>query len=108
MIGFRCITREYYRTRWYNMTWDYRIVHSFCIAGGDPIDTFSMREAYYNEDGDVMCITVDACGAMGETADECEDDYKIMAEAFKKPVLEEYDIKEVTEAERDEFIKGMG
>ena len=69
------------------MTWNYRVVR-------DTDGAFSIREAYYDNEGRVEAITEEGIGPYGDTVEELRADYERMREAFEKPVLDAADFME--------------
>lgn len=61
------------------MTWDYRIVV-------DRAGTYSIHEAYYRKDK-VWGVTAQPVPPLGDSMDELKEDLRMMAKAFRKPVL---------------------
>jgi len=73
------------------MNWGYRIVHRTYQMpkelGGGVEHMYAVHEVYW-DDGGAYSITEDPVAALGDTFEEAKDDYRLMAEAFRKPVLE--------------------
>jgi len=72
-----------------NMTWNYRVVLE-PKDGDDSLfseDNFSIREVFYDEDGEINFWSDEAAAPYGVTFQEIADDFDLMAEAFKLPVL---------------------
>jgi hypothetical protein len=63
-------------------TWNYRIIHEQ--------DCYTVHEVFYNEDGTMYSWTEGEVGIVGNTLEECVEEYKMMAEAFSKPILKPY------------------
>ena len=68
------------------MTWNYRIVkRSYPNSKWD--DTYSIHEAYYNEEGQADSITVEGIEPVGETPKELKQSLEMMLKALDKPIL---------------------
>ena len=73
------------------MTWNYRLVR---IPSGEKDETYyRIHEAFYENDGRCYAVTMDGVDIGGETIEECKRAYKMMSEAFNKPVLD-YETRE--------------
>lgn len=64
--------------------WNYRVA-KFREAGQDFC---AIVEAYYDDNQNVIAITGDPVGAMGENLQEVAEDLKLMVEALGKPILD--------------------
>lgn len=62
------------------MTWNYRIIR-------DKDGVYGIHEVYYKKGK--IDMWSDAMTPLGESIDELKEDLDMMAEAFKKPVLED-------------------
>lgn len=67
------------------MFWNYRVVRRQNPSGET---TFSIHEAYYDEDGNVGTITTEPVQPQGETFEELKKDLEWYYQAFNRPVLE--------------------
>lgn len=90
------------------MTWEYRVVFSPVEEGSDDGE-YSIREVYFDDEGEIAWWGEEAAIPYGETFEEFCDDFDMMAEAFDKPVLilngdelTEDDSEEVVEDESEE------
>jgi hypothetical protein len=54
----------------------------------DGIEWWAIHEVYYDEGGMADAVTRDAVGLEGDTVEEVTESYRMMAGAFKKPILE--------------------
>lgn len=72
--------------------WNYRILRRVYEPHENEgvRETFNVHEVYYlgNDDDSPNSCSVDPMEPHGETLEELERDYKRMASAFQKPVLE--------------------
>lgn len=72
------------------MTWNYRVVRkTFKTDEGTEGHSYGVHEVYYNEDGHTpkLC-TKNSIEPYGETEEELVAQFKTMAKAFNKPVLD--------------------
>ena len=71
-----------------DMAWNYRVIYS---PKNEDIawdtDTFSIREVFYNEDGDIEYWSNEDAEPYGVTFEELAADFDLMAEAFERPIL---------------------
>lgn len=73
------------------MSWNYRIIrHTDTITREEY---YELIECYYNDDGSLMGYT-EYPSPDGGTVEELQESYKMMAEAFTKPVLNPSDFPE--------------
>ena len=70
------------------MTWNYRIVKAKS-DGSKTGEIFYIKEAYYENKQDPHSLTVNPIYAQGDTLEELKEDFRLMNEAFQKPVLKE-------------------
>lgn len=75
------------------MSWNYRVFHrQIQWTGADgshaSADEFTVREAYYDDDGKVNAWSADPMSPHGETMEELSADLALMAKAFLEPVVE--------------------
>ena len=71
-----------------DMAWNYRVIYS--PKNEDlawDTDTFSIREVFYNDDGDIEHWSDENAEPFGATFEELADDFDLMAEAFERPIL---------------------
>ena len=69
-----------------DMDYDYRVVFMPFEEGSDEGE-YSIREVYYNEDGEVTWYSDEAVELSGEDFWEFADEFDAIAEAFEQPVL---------------------
>jgi hypothetical protein len=69
-----------------DMDYDYRVVFVPFEEGSDEGE-YSIREVYYNEDGEVTWYSDEAVELSGEDFWEFADEFDAIAEAFEQPVL---------------------
>ena len=65
------------------MVWNYRVVRN----NSDEWEEFSIREVYYEKDGSVQGITVDAIAPISESVEGLREVLQRMLEACEKDVL---------------------
>jgi hypothetical protein len=65
------------------MTWNYRVVRHIA----ENAEWYGIHEVYY-EDENVVTMTEDMICPSAGTAEGLKADFKLMMEAFEKPVLE--------------------
>lgn len=74
------------------MGWNYRIVRkkiSFVHDGMDMYEyTYNIHEAYVDANDKVGSITVEPVNVFGTTIEELHQVYKMMKDAFTKPILD--------------------
>jgi len=72
-----------------NMSWNYRVVLEPKDENDSLFaeDSFSIREVFYNDEGEIDFWSDEAAAPYGITFQEVADDFDLMAEAFKRPVL---------------------
>ena len=69
--------------------WNYRVCKETYSKGTqDEEPGFTIREAYYNSNGEIWAVTEDGARSYGESLEELEKAYKQMAEAFAAPVVD--------------------
>ena len=54
---------------------------------------YSVHEVHYGEEGELLYYTANCVDMSGETYEDVQGDYKLVAEAFNKPILERGDFK---------------
>lgn len=67
------------------MSWNFR---RFTTSEDSLDPQFWIGEAYYTDDGEIWACTQDAQSPYGETEEELANCYKMMQEAFLKPVID--------------------
>ena len=75
------------------MTWNYRIVRHLAA---DSSEYYCIHEAYYDRNGQCDALTENGVDIGGDTIEECQHAYEMMAEAFKLPVLDPNTLRDVT------------
>jgi hypothetical protein len=80
--------------------WNYRVIHSqreYPASMGklkdEMMDEFSIREVYYNDDNTIHAISQEGMAAYGESIEELKEAAVTMLEAFKAPILKEWEIE---------------
>ena len=68
------------------MSWNYRVVKRLEQDPSCPY-TYSIHEAHYDDDGQVIGITEGSIEPNGETSKELKKDLETMLIAFDKPIL---------------------
>ena len=70
------------------MSWNYRVL--YIPENKDDIfgeNSFSIREVFYNEEGEIEFWSEDNVAPTGTDFEELADDFDLMAEAFERPIL---------------------
>ena len=70
------------------MTWNYRICSETVGEGQFRCVLFTIREVYYNEDGEPNSWTADPIAPVGDTAEECAQAIDMMAGCLASGVLD--------------------
>lgn len=71
------------------MNWNYRVVHRVYRQGTDLEEhSYSIHEAYYDENGKVTTITVEPVPCWADSMDGLNWTYEKFKIALEKPVLE--------------------
>jgi hypothetical protein len=65
------------------MSWNYRVTY----RGKNAMEGYSIREVYYNEDGDIVLYTENPVEPFGDIEEELEECLRLMQMAFEKPTL---------------------
>ena len=68
------------------MTWNHRVVKQIF---DDEIDWFSIREVFYNEDGDITGYTENPVDICGESIDGLREYLQWCLNSLDKPILED-------------------
>jgi hypothetical protein len=68
------------------MAWDYRVVFSPYEDNGETGE-FSIREVYYDEEGEIAWWSDEAIVPSGDDFWSFAEDFDAMAHAFERPVL---------------------
>ena len=71
------------------MHWNYRICKQTYDKETKHAEVlFSLREAYYNDSGELNAVTENSVGLHGETLEDLQDGFEKMKLAFNKPVID--------------------
>lgn len=70
------------------MSWNYRIVRDVQIVGGTEHESFTIREVYYDDQGNPNSWSLEPSHPYGETWQEVCDDHAIMGRACGQPVID--------------------
>jgi hypothetical protein len=65
------------------MAWNYRIVEHNDAAG----IWYAIHEAFYNRNKGIWAISKEPIHPYGEEPDELREDYELMSQAFKRPII---------------------
>tara|TARA_R110002074_G_scaffold271067_2_gene442806 strand:+ start:1134 stop:1394 length:261 start_codon:yes stop_codon:yes gene_type:complete len=71
------------------MSWNYRVVEHETyneIYEGKVIE-YQIHEVYYDEHGENQWMTREACAPYGDTAADLAENFRLMQQAFERPVL---------------------
>jgi hypothetical protein len=71
-----------------NMSWNYRVIME--EASDNKLfgeDSYTIREVFYDDDGEIEFWSDEGCSPYGNTFQEVADDFDLMAAAFELPVL---------------------
>jgi len=71
-----------------NMSWNYRVIME--EASEEKLfgeDSYTIREVFYDDDGEIEFWSDEGCTPYGNTFQEVADDFDLMAAAFELPVL---------------------
>jgi hypothetical protein len=69
--------------------WNYRVFHRMVPDGlGEHEDEYTIREAYYDQNGQVHSWTEQPASPLGSTREGLSEDMSCMSLAFSKPVVE--------------------
>lgn len=70
--------------------WNYRVCKREVPYGSDENETktvYDIREAYYNDDGDVWATSEEPQGPRGETVEELKNDLERFGQAFERDTI---------------------
>lgn len=77
------------------MSWNYRVILEEKDAKAPlSIDTFTIREVFYDDEGEIIFWSEESEAAIGETYQELADEFDLMAEAFELPALKIVDTED--------------
>lgn len=79
------------------MTLNNRIIRTMVLIKGEPVYSFSIREVYYDDKGNIESWTGDDMKFVGEDMKDLWENILFRLEAFKAPVL---DLVKVGEEEK--------
>lgn len=69
------------------MSWNYRVVFDDINALDNEIGEYTIREVFYDEDGEVDFWDDEAAVPNGNSYEELQDDMNLFMEAFELPCL---------------------
>lgn len=69
------------------MSWNYRVVFDDINALDNEIGEYTIREVFYDEDGEVDFWGDEAAVPNGNSYEELQDDMNLFMEAFELPCL---------------------
>lgn len=67
--------------------WNYRVMRHTWKAWPD-VEIFQIHEVYYDEDGSPGTWTLNSKAPRGTSLDELREDFRLMTQAFERPVLD--------------------
>jgi hypothetical protein len=70
------------------VTWNYRVVRDLHKVGDEERPSYTIREVYYDDEGNIMGWTEGPCHPSGDTWVELGDDHAMMGRAFGLPVVD--------------------
>lgn len=70
------------------MSWNYRIVRTVHQVGDEEHEWYTIREVYYDAEGNITSWTKDPCYPAGDTWQECYDDLAIMGRVVNFPIVD--------------------
>lgn len=70
------------------MSWNYRVVHQHGEHLGQSWETYAIHEVYYNAEGEPYMVSARPDRTSAEALAELRQVWRMMGEAFAKPVLE--------------------
>ena len=82
------------------MSWNYRVVFDDINALDNEIGEYTIREIFYNDDGEIDFWGDDAAVPNGNSYEELQDDMNLFMEAFELPCL----VLEIDEETGDESL----
>jgi hypothetical protein len=68
--------------------WNYRVFHRCYLIADTPVEQYTVREAYYDDDGKVTGWSAEPSAPMGDTMEELEEDLAHMRVALDRAVIE--------------------
>jgi hypothetical protein len=82
------------------MSWNYRVVFDDINALDNEIGEYTIREVFYDDDGEIDFWGDDAAVPNGNSYEELQDDMNLFMEAFELPCL----VLEIDEETGDESL----
>lgn len=71
------------------MSWNYRICkETYKTDFGEEIISFSLREVYYNNEGNIIGVTSNAVGLVADSVEEFSSNFDKVKEAINKEVID--------------------
>ena len=70
------------------MSWNYRVVKTSHQVGDEWHDSYTIREVYYDDEGNIESWTAEPCYPAGDTWQECGNDHAIMGRAIGAPIVD--------------------
>lgn len=75
-------------------SFDYRLVKTVLMLPGDvPYPEFSVRQIWYNEDGEIETYSPEPATAQSDNIEDVKRELEFMLKAFNKPILEEMEFE---------------
>jgi hypothetical protein len=69
------------------MSWNYRVVFDDVNALDNEIGEYTIREVFYDDDGEIDFWSDEAAVPNGNSYEELQDDMNLIMEAFELPCL---------------------
>jgi len=69
------------------MSWDYRVIEHECDKTIGGYTYAQIHEVYYDDNGDPLWMTENACAPFGENETELAESLVQMQQAFEQPIL---------------------
>jgi hypothetical protein len=71
------------------MSWNYRVVEHerYNEIYEGKVMEYQIHEVYYDEHGENQWMTSEACAPYGDTAADLAENFRLMQQAFERPVL---------------------
>lgn len=70
------------------MSWNYRLVRDVHQVGDEEHESFTIREVYYDAEGNIEGWTQDPCYPAGDTWKECYNDLAVMGRVVSHPIVD--------------------
>lgn len=68
--------------------WNYRVIKKHFESPYEKEFRYGIHEAYYDDEGRIISISVEPMDPHGDTPEELAEDMKYMALALEKPILD--------------------